>query len=347
MSTAALEYLDARQEALAERIEADALSDPHGQYNEATVYLRSLRRYPVIRDPERIAALVAEAHAGNRDAFDLLVYSNIRLVVSIANKYSWRGMPISDLIQEGVFGLFKAIEKFDPNLGFRLSTFAMKGIRRAIERALDDWIGDQPYRIPVGMQTALRAVRGAMSAFMGTYGRWPDTRELYETVQTFDSKVAQGLRLVDLAHCRNLIVDGHTASLDASPDPAAADDDLRMLGAYITDPSTDLDVLIEAREMLMEYRAALANVERIVATLPPRLAMIVRLRLGMGEFDRLTLKEVGERYELTYERIRQLEAQAFQQLSTALNVEMDDIVALMETVEELERIVAAGTPEGA
>jgi len=327
-------------EAFSDRVMSQIDSDPKDKYSQLQAYLQPIRRYPVLRKPEQYLPLFASYRTGSDgerlDARNQLVYGNIKLVIWVAFQQSGKGLPLLDLIQEGVIGLMRAIELYDPSLGFRFATYAPHWIRQAMSRAIANTNHDRPFRIPVHMLETMAVVKGAMSRFMTDHGRWGSGLEIYETIRGLEE--VKDVSLWKVRQCLHYIITGND-ELDA---PAYGNEEAdETLGerSVLTSPVLKTETVVEARSLLVDYRAALSRVEAAIDALSPCEAQILRLRSGLGEFEAMTLEEVGNRYGLTRERIRQIEAKAWEKISTSLDVTAEQVLQIVEVIDELERIV--------
>ncbi|MBN1221417.1 MAG: RNA polymerase sigma factor RpoD [Anaerolineae bacterium] len=227
---------------------------------------------------------------GNK-ARDHLIKANTRLVVSIAKKYMGQGVPFSDLIQEGNLGLMKAVEKFDYRRGYKFSTYATWWIRQAITRALADQ--GRTIRVPVHMSDRIRKLHQISRQLEQVWGRKPTPEELADYMDLDASKVRWMLR-----------VSRHPVSLER---PVGEEEDSE-LGNFIEDEDAPTPPDTAFHHLLQE------KLEDVLSTLTPREARILRLRFGLQNGRSYTLEEVGKKFGLTRERIRQIEGQALRKL---------------------------------
>ena len=222
---------------------------------------------------------------------DHLIKANTRLVVSIAKKYMGQGVPFSDLIQEGNLGLMKAVEKFDYRRGYKFSTYATWWIRQAITRALADQ--GRTIRVPVHMSDRIRKLHQISRQLEQVWGRKPTPEELADYMDLNPSKVRWMLR-----------VSRHPVSLER---PVGEEEDSE-LGNFIEDEDAPTPPDTAFHHLLQE------KLEDELSTLTPREARILRLRFGLQNGRSYTLEEVGKKFGLTRERIRQIEGQALRKL---------------------------------
>ena len=266
----------------------DAMAD-----DSVRMYLREIGDIPLLSQEEELE-LAQKAVKGDKKAKDKLAESNMRLVVSIAKKYSGRGLDFLDLIQEGNTGLLRAVEKFDPEKGFKFSTYATWWIRQAITRAIADQA--RTIRIPVHMVETINKVMRTKRRLTQELNREPSDAEVAEAMGMDAEKIEYVMRIRQ-----------DIASLDGSVG-RVGDDDESVLGDFIEDSERDSPEEATANQILKE------QIAEILTTLSEREQKIIRLRFGIGGGRPHTLEEVGNEFSVTRERIRQIEAKALAKL---------------------------------
>ena len=264
--------------------EGVAIDDPVRQY------LKEIGRIPLL-DSEGEKALAERMMNGDEDAKTVLVESNLRLVVSIAKKYLGRGMYFLDLIQEGNLGLMKAVEKFDYTKGYKFSTYATWWIRQAITRAIADQA--RTIRIPVHMVETIHKVTKYSRQMLQELGREPTAEEIGDKIGMSADKVREILKISQ-----------DPVSLET---PIGEEEDSH-LGDFIPDDDTPAPADAAASTILREV------IERELHTLTPREEHVIKLRFGLYDGRTRTLEEVGKEFDITRERIRQIEAKALRKL---------------------------------
>ncbi len=254
------------------------------------MYLREIGRIPLLSFDEELE-LAKSVLEGDEDAKQKLAESNLRLVVSIAKKYVGRGMLFLDLIQEGNMGLIKAVEKFDYEKGYKFSTYATWWIRQAITRAIADQA--RTIRIPVHMVETINKLIRTSRHLLQIMGREPTPEEIAEEM---DIPVEKVMEIQKIAQ--------EPVSLET---PIGEEDDSH-LGDFIPDDESPAPHDSAAYTLLKE------QLEEVMGTLTPREAKVLKLRFGLEDGKARTLEEVGREFQVTRERIRQIEAKALRKL---------------------------------
>ena len=265
-------------------IEGVSVDDP------VRMYLREIGKIPLLTYEEE-AELAQRIINGDEEAKQKLAESNLRLVVSIAKKYVGRGMLFLDLIQEGNMGLIKAVEKFDYNKGFKFSTYATWWIRQAITRAIADQA--RTIRIPVHMVETINKLIRTSRQLLQQNGREPTPDEIAKEMEMSVEKVMEIQKIAQ-----------DPVSLET---PIGEEDDSH-LGDFIQDEDSPAPQDSAAHTLLRE------QLEEVMDTLTPREAMVLKLRFGLEDGKARTLEEVGKQFDVTRERIRQIEAKALRKL---------------------------------
>ena len=254
------------------------------------VYLKEIGRVPLLTSEEEIELAIRIAD-DDKKAKQRLAEANLRLVVSIAKRYVGRGMQFLDLIQEGNLGLIKAVEKFDYTKGFKFSTYATWWIRQAITRAIADQA--RTIRIPVHMVETINKVKKTSSQLLHKNGRDPSPEEIGEELNMSPDKVREILRLAQ-----------EPVSLET---PIGEEEDSH-LGDFIPDDEALSPADAASISLLKEQLA------EVLKTLTPREEKVLSLRFGLEDGHPRTLEEVGKEFNVTRERIRQIEAKALRKL---------------------------------
>jgi RNA polymerase primary sigma factor len=264
--------------------EGIAIDDP------VKVYLKEIGRVPLL-SPEDEIDLAIRINEGDEAAKKKLSEANLRLVVSIAKRYLGRGMQFLDLIQEGNLGLIKAVEKFDYTKGFKFSTYATWWIRQAITRAIADQA--RTIRIPVHMVETINKVKKVSSQLLHTNGHEPTADEIADELDMPVDKVREIMRVAQ-----------EPVSLET---PIGEEEDSH-LGDFIPDDDAPAPADAASHTLLKEQLAD------VLDTLTPREEKVLRLRFGLEDGRSRTLEEVGKEFNVTRERIRQIEAKALRKL---------------------------------
>jgi len=261
-----------------------AIDDP------VKVYLKEIGRVPLLSQEEEIE-LAIRINEGDVQAKQRLSEANLRLVVSIAKRYLGRGMQFLDLIQEGNLGLIKAVEKFDYTKGFKFSTYATWWIRQAITRAIADQA--RTIRIPVHMVETINKVKKVSSQLLHQNGHEPTADEIAEELDMSVDKVREIMRVAQ-----------EPVSLET---PIGEEEDSH-LGDFIPDDDAPAPADAASHTLLRE------QLVEVLDTLTPREEKVLRLRFGLEDGRSRTLEEVGKEFNVTRERIRQIEAKALRKL---------------------------------
>lgn len=254
------------------------------------IYLKEIGRVPLLT-PQEETEIAQKILEGDEKASQRLVEANLRLVVSIAKRYLGRGMQFLDLIQEGNLGLMKAVEKFDHTKGFKFSTYATWWIRQAITRAIADQA--RTIRIPVHMGETINKIKKASGQLLHENGHEPSVEEIAEYLNIPIEKIREALRASQ-----------EPVSLET---PIGEEEDSH-LGDFIPDDSAVTPQDAASQLMLKEQLSS------VLSTLTPREEKVIRLRFGLDDGRPRTLEEVGEVFDVTRERIRQIEAKALRKL---------------------------------
>ena len=254
------------------------------------VYLKEIGRVPLLNSEEEID-LAMRIMDGDAAANKRLSEAHLRLVVSIAKRYVGRGMQFLDLIQEGNLGLIKAVEKFDYTKGFKFSTYATWWIRQAITRAIADQA--RTIRIPVHMVETINKVKKVSSQLLHKNGHEPSADEIAAELDMPVDKVREIMRVAQ-----------EPVSLET---PIGKEEDSH-LGDFIPDDEAPAPADAASHTLLKE------QLGDVLSTLTPREAKVLRLRFGLEDGRQRTLEEVGKEFDVTRERIRQIEAKALRKL---------------------------------
>lgn len=256
---------------------------PSSEKSSLKLYLHEIGKTPLLTPAEEVK-LAKRIHKGDEDARQRMIKANLRLVVKIAHDYNNFGLPLLDLISEGNIGLVKAVERFDPDKGGKLSTYAAWWIKQSIKRALANQ--SKTIRLPVHLVDKIAKMRKLTMALQELLGREPTDDEI---------ALEMGMPVNKIAHLKSVSV--RPSSLDAP----VGEDENTSLGELVGDDnaSTPFEDLSE-RTMLNDLTA-------LIADLDERESEIIRMRFGIGGDKPMTLEEVGEHFDITRERVRQLQ----------------------------------------
>jgi len=275
-----------------EEIIVDRASTTNVKINDPVkMYLKEIGRVNLLKADEEVE-IAKRIEAGDKDAESQLICANLRLVVSIAKKYTGRGMSFLDLIQEGNIGLLKAVDKFDYRKGFKFSTYATWWIRQAITRAIADQA--RTIRIPVHMVETINKMTRTQRQLVQELGREPTPEEIAERMEPLSADKIREIQKISM----------EPVSLET---PIGEEEDSH-LGDFIEDHNT-ISPEEYANEMMLKD-----EIDALLKTLADREEKVLRLRFGLEDGKTRTLEEVGREFNVTRERIRQIEAKALRKL---------------------------------
>ena len=258
------------------------------------IYLKQISEISLISVEEEIE-LAKKISKGDDEARKKMITANLRLVVKIAQDYSNIGLSLLDLINEGNIGLMKAVERFDPSKGGKLSTYASWWIKQSIKRALANQ--SKTIRLPVHMVDRVTQIRRTTQQLSEKLGREPSDEELAEEMKIPVSRIT---------HLKSV------SKKPASLDSPINDEDGSNLGDLVPDEKSTSPL------EKLQSKSLVGDVDKVLSTLEPREADIIRLRFGLEGRDPKTLEEVGEQIGITRERVRQLQEQAIRQLRKSM-----------------------------
>jgi RNA polymerase primary sigma factor len=300
--TQAVSITDIEEPALTDLDDEEEIDDEtlnNNQYfddisdDSVRLYLREIGKIPLLNSEEELE-LAQKVVAGDKRAKDKMAEANMRLVVSIAKRYSGRGLDFLDLIQEGNTGLLRAVEKFDPDKGFKFSTYATWWIRQAITRAIADQA--RTIRIPVHMVETINKLLRTQRRMTQELNREPSIEELAKELEMEPEKVEYVIKIKQ-----------DITSLDAGVGRDGEDED-SVLGDFIEDEDGQTPEESATSQLLKE------QVQSVLSTLSDREQKIIKMRFGLENGKSHTLEEVGQEFAVTRERIRQIEAKALAKL---------------------------------
>ena len=269
-----------------------------GVQSELQLYLREIKEERLLTPDEEKELGWRIINDECQESKERMIKANLRLVISISKNYAHRGLPLSDLIEEGNIGLIKAVEGFDPAQGARFSTYASWWIKQAIKRTLINAV--QPIHIPAYMVDLIARWKHTTRKLEERLGRQPTVQELAEEM---------GLPVKKLLIVRRAVKAYHAPSQA----PAKADGEDADLGDIFEDKRTSLP------DLNVEQKENHAIIARLLESIDERDARVLRLRFGLEGREPLTLKEIGEEVGLTRERVRQIEVEALKKLQQQLN----------------------------
>ncbi len=266
----------------------------NSEQSSLDIYLKQISEISLISVEEEIE-LAKKISEGDDEARKKMITANLRLVVKIAQDYSNIGLSLLDLINEGNIGLMKAVERFDPSKGGKLSTYASWWIKQSIKRALANQ--SKTIRLPVHMVDRVTQIRRTTQQLSEKLGREPSDEELAEEMKIPVSRIT---------HLKSV------SKKPASLDSPINDEDGTNLGDLVPDEKSTSPL------EKLQSKSLVGDVDKVLSTLEPREADIIRLRFGLEGRDPKTLEEVGEQIGITRERVRQLQEQAIRQLRKSM-----------------------------
>ncbi len=259
--------------------------------NVLSMYLKEINRIPLLTREEE-DGVARQAAKGNKVAQDKLVNSNLRFVVNVAKKYQGQGLSLSDLISEGNIGLMNAVERYDVNKGYHFISYAVWWIRQAILKAICE--KSRMIRLPLNRANELVQIEKAMKIVQEGNSADEEIREIAK------------LLAMDPTHVANLI--NISRDLVSLENPVYAERDSSTLGDFVEDEH------YKAPEEVVVESSLKEDIEAVLSTLNQKEAEIIRYRFGLGNNTPMSLKEIGDRFNLTKERIRQIEKKALKRL---------------------------------
>jgi len=271
----------------------DSGDGPLPRQNESTLetYLREINRYPLLTREEEVE-LGTRVQAGDPEAREQMIRANLRLVVALAKRYRNRGLSLMDLVEEGNIGLVKAVERFDPEAGVKFSTYGAWWIKQAVRRALVNT--SRMVRLPSYMVELISKFKARGLEMQESMGHAPSTQEI---------ALDMGLAAESLVLLKR--------ALRAANSPGGA----FSLDAMLEDRDTLPDYRQEAPDQAILDAHELEQLQNLLDTIDPREAEILKLRYGLNEDGPLTLREIGERFGVSRERVRQIERRALKKLN--------------------------------
>ena len=272
-------------------MDAVALLEGIGTEDSVRMYLKEIGTIPLLTAEEEVQ-LAQRCSEGDRAAKDRLIAANLRLVVSIAKKYTGRGMSFLDLIQEGNLGLIRGIEKYDYTKGYKLSTYATWWIRQAITRSLADF--GRTIRVPVHMVETINRMLRTQRKLTLELGREPSVPELAKALDMSEEKVVELMQI---------------SREPASLETPVGDEDETSLGDFVADSKLDTPEVSAESLMLKQC------IREILGDLKEKEREVIILRFGLENEEPHTLEEVGQMFHVTRERVRQIEAKALRKLN--------------------------------
>ncbi len=277
--------------AVAQKKQRRSAEARHEDENILSMYLKEINKIPLLSREEE-DHYARKAREGDKQAKDMLIRSNLRFVVNVAKKYQNQGLPLSDLISEGNIGLMNAIERFDVDKGYHFISYAVWWIRQAILKAICE--KSRMIRLPLNRANELVQIEKAKKQLHAEKGEEPEVKEIARLLNMEENHVADLLNI-----SRDLI------SLET---PVYTEKDSSILGDFVEDTGSSLPENVIVEKALKE------DINGILSSLSNKEAEIIQYRFGLNGSTPLSLKEIGDKYNLTKERIRQIEKKALKRL---------------------------------
>ena len=335
-----------------ERIAEAVARDPRNarQY-EIQRYIGQMRDYPLLSREEEIV-WVRRLRKGHSEALKTLVYSNIRLVLSLAVRLEHFGIPLLDLVQEGVLGLMRALEDFDVKRGNKLSTYASPWIWRYMLRAIQDKSTRTPMRVPVHVQDDLGKIIKVANAFERRHGRAPTDGEVHAVLRA--EAEARQVKCMPLERVVQLRVKGLPfgfsldARLHAQRNSTRVEDDATIGDVFADPDAPTTDAPTFSSQLAAEQAKLLDRAEKRLQRFDERMHRVIRHRFGLDGNPRMGLREIGMLFDLTRERIRQIETEALYRLGRYLKLPIDRVRFLLSACGDIAaEALETGTEGGA
>ncbi len=274
--------------------------DRHMAHSDINQYMQEINKYPIL-SPEEEIRQAGKVKAGDHEARNLMITSNLRLVVSIARQYSNVGMTLGDVIAEGTLGLIKAVETFDTGKGCRLSTWATWWIKQAIQRALHS--SSKTVRIPTYMIELIGKLKEKQSEFTASRGRKPDIHEIAEEL---------GIPLKNIDNVQKAMNSSCSIEQDLGSE----------LMCSLTDFIHDDSIILPEEALFKKIQSD--KIQELLDSISEREAQVLRLRYGLDSENPMTLTDIGKKLNLTKERVRQIERRTLRKLQIIMSRKSED-----------------------
>lgn len=309
-------------------------------------FMRDAKKYPLFTSDEERAHFLAYEQTERKNVAirNRIANSNVRLVFAIAKRYRGRGLMFLDLVQEGNLGMLRAIDKYNLRLGFKFSTYAHWWIKAYILRALknDGW---EIFRRPVHVEDVVVKVYIIRSKLEKELNRDPTPVEIWQALKKQETAKGRPILGLDVVGQTIKILAENAAHLDAPVGRGqhGVESEMTLLDITVDDRATSAEQALEAKQQLDEILPALKRIETYVETLRPRTAQVLTYRLGLFGKGRQTIDEITERYDITRQRIHQIEQDALVTLEAETGFSKTETIQLVDMVAALEEIVSSAS----